>query len=308
MRVAIFGIGAMGSLFAARLSPCAQVSMIGRWPEQLSALQSDGLCLYTANGARYIAPDDLRATDDPTSLAPVDVALVLTKSSSTVRAARQAAGILAPHGLIVTLQNGIGNLQVIANEAGSEQATLGITSQGASMLKAGVVRYAGPGPTYLATRSEIEFQVQELAALFNRAGFETQVAHNVDGLLWGKLAVNAGINALTAIMRVKNGALLENEWSREMMAEAAREAATVAEAQGIKLPYDDAVQRVETVADMTAANRSSMLQDVLRGATTEIETINGAVMRTGQRLGVPTPVNAMLYRMVKAIEELGKVK
>ena len=101
-----------------------------------------------------------------------------------------------------------------------------------------------------------------------------------------------------------NGALLDSDWSRDLMIAAARETAAVAAARGIPLPYEDAGERVVEVARVTGPNRSSMLQDVLRGALTEVETINGAVMREGERLDVPTPVNAMLYRMVKAIEGL----
>ena len=302
MQVAIFGVGAMGCLFGAKLSPHANVTLVGRWPEQLAALRRDGLRLLTADSEQQVS---LRATDDPAALAPVDVALILTKSAGTRRAARQTAGVLSPHGLAVTLQNGIGNLEVIAAEVGPERATPGVTSQGAAVLAPGVVRHAGPGPTHLAIRPEIATQVEELAALFDQAGLETHVTEDVNSLVWGKLAINAGINALTAILRVPNSALLESEWARGLMAEAACETAAVAAAQGIALPYDDPVERVETVARLTAANRSSMLQDVLRGAITEVETINGAVTREGERLGVPTPVNATLYRLVKAIEQLG---
>jgi len=304
MRVAIFGVGAMGSLFGAKLSPHADVTLVGRWPEQLAALNNEGLLLQTSNGERRVP---LRATDDPSSLAPVDTALILTKSAGTPRAARQAAGVLTGDGLAVTLQNGIGNLETIAAEVGPERATLGVTAQGAAVLAPGVVRHAGPGPTHLAIRPEIAGQVEEVASLFEEAGLETHVTSSVESLVWGKLAVNAGINALTAILRVPNGALLESGWSRELMREAARETAAVAAALGVALPYDDPVERVETVARMTAPNRSSMLQDVLRGTTTEIETINGAVVREGERLGVPTPVNAMLYRLVKAVEEIMQV-
>jgi 2-dehydropantoate 2-reductase len=304
MRVAIFGVGAMGSLFGAKLSPHADVMLVGRWPEQLAALNGEGLLLHTANGEQRVP---LRATDDPSALAPVDTALILTKSAGTQRAARQAAEVLAGDGLAVTLQNGIGNLETIAAEVGPERATLGVTAQGAAVLAPGVVRHAGPGPTHLAIRPEIARQVEEVASLFEGAGLETHVTDSVESLVWGKLAVNAGINALTAILRVPNGALLESDWSRELMREAARETAAVAAVLGVTLPYDDPVERVETVARMTAANRSSMLQDVLRGSTTEIETINGAVVREGERVGVPTPVNVMLYRLIKAIEEVERV-
>jgi 2-dehydropantoate 2-reductase len=301
--VVIFGVGAMGCLFGAKLSPHAEVTLVGHWADQMRALNADGLRLQTADGEERHA---LRATDDPSQLAPADLALILVKAAGTEQAARDAARVLKPDGLALTLQNGLGNLEVIARHVGQERAALGVTIQGAAVLEPGLVRHAGSGPTTLATRPEIETQIEATAALFRRAGLETHVAADVDGLVWGKLAVNAGINAPTAILRVTNGALLDSSWSRDLMIEAARETAAVAAALEIALPYEDAGARVVEVARVTGPNRSSMLQDVLRGAPTEVETINGAVMREGERLGVPTPVNAMLYRMVKAIEGLAQ--
>lgn len=300
MRIGVFGIGAMGCLFGARLHPYATVTLIGHWQEQIQNLNSRGLRLIRADGEDEQIP--LRATSDSSSVGEVDLALILVKAAGTAHAAQDAARILAPSGLALTLQNGLGNFDVLAQHIGQEHVALGVTAQGATVLELGVLRHAGEGATHLATRREIAAQVEEVAALFVRAGFETHVTENLDSLMWGKLAINAGINALTALLRVPNGALLESEWTRTLMAEAACEAARVAEAQSIELPFTDPTTQVEAVARMTATNRSSMLQDVLRGGPTEIETINGAIVREGERLGVPTPVNRMLYYLVKAGE------
>lgn len=300
MRVAIFGVGAMGCLFGARLTPHADVTLIGHWPEQLAALRRAPLQIILPEGREEHLK--LRATDDPGSVGPVDVALILTKSAGTEVAARNAARILRPDGIAVTLQNGIGNLEIIARHVGEGRAALGVTAQGATIIEPGVLRYGGTGTTHLATRPEIDSQVQALAALFEQAGLEAKVTEDVGGLVWGKLAINAGINPLTALLRVPNGVLTEVAWARQLMHEAAREVAAVAAAQGIALPFEDAAARTEEVARLTAHNRSSMLQDVLRGAETEIEVICGAVMRRGEELGIPTPVNATLYRLVRALE------
>ena len=289
----------MGCLFGARLNPHADVALIGQWPEQIKALQNKPLQIIGSS----VPSVQLSATDEPTSLAPVDLALVLTKSAKTEHAAVQAASILKPDGIALTLQNGIGNLEIIAEQVGANRAALGVTAMGASMDGPGVLRLGGQGVTHLATHPEIDQQIQAIAALFVRAGFETDVAEDVSGLVWGKLAINAGINPLTAILRVRNGVLAESEWARGLMHDAAREVEAVAKVQGIRLPFDDAASRSEEVARLTAANRSSMLQDVSRGASTEIEVICGAVTCKGEALGVPTPVNTLLYRLVKVIEE-----
>jgi 2-dehydropantoate 2-reductase len=301
MRITIFGVGAMACLFGSRLAPQAEVALVGHWRAQIEALNRAPLRIVYPDGRQERV--SLRATDDPESLPPADVALILTKSRSTEIAARGAALILKPDGLAITLQNGIGNLEIIAAQVGAGRATLGVTAQGAALAGPGELRYGGAGRTHLATRPEIEGRVRAAADLFNHCGLETEVAPDVDPLVWGKLAVNAGINPLTALLRAPNGALVESTWAREIMRAAADEVAALAAAQGIPLPFESAAEHCEEVARLTAHNRSSMLQDALRGVETEIEAICGAVVRKGEELGVPTPVNAALYRMVKALEE-----
>jgi 2-dehydropantoate 2-reductase len=152
------------------------------------------------------------------------------------------------------------------------------------------------GPTYIAPHPRLE----TLVDLLETAGFEVHAASDLLSLMWGKLVVNTGINALTALLEVRNGKLLEGTHARSLMNTAAMETARVAEAQGIKLPYDDPTQEVEAVARRTAENESSMLQDIRRGAPTEVDAINGAVVREGDRLGVPAPVNRTLWNLVRA--------
>jgi 2-dehydropantoate 2-reductase len=132
---------------------------------------------------------------------------------------------------------------------------------------------------------------------------KSQVTADIDGLVWGKIIVNAAINPLTAILRVPNGALVESEDLIGLMKAAALEAAAIAKAVGITLPFSDPVERVKQVAAMTATNHSSMLQDVLGQRPTEIDAINGKIVEQGQALGIPTPVNAMLTSLMRAIEK-----
>jgi 2-dehydropantoate 2-reductase len=144
-----------------------------------------------------------------------------------------------------------------------------------------------------------------VAEVFQRAGLsaETVPDEAAEGLLWGKLAVNCGINALTALLRVPNGELLRRPEARALMEAAADECARVARARGIALPYADAGVQARRVADSTASNRSSMFQDILRGAPTEVDAINGAVAQAGAALGVPTPINETLWRLVRALAD-----
>jgi 2-dehydropantoate 2-reductase len=301
MRLAIFGVGAMGCLFGAHLTPHADVTLIGHWPEQIAALRRAPLRFFTSKGETRVW---LRATTDPASVAPVNAALILIKAPKTERAAQAAAQILLPDGIAITLQNGIGNLEVLARSVGADRAGLGVTTLGANTAGPGVLHFGGSGITHLATHPGIDTHIHELAALLNRARLETHVIDDVSGLVWGKLAINAGINPLSALLGVSNGALCESEWAREMMRAAADEVAAVAAAQGIALPFESAADRAEEVARLTAQNRSSMLQDMARGVTTEIDAICGAVVRIAETTNVETPVNRVLYALVKAAEDV----
>lgn len=301
LNIAIFGVGAMGCLFGSRLSDLAHVTLIGNWAEQIETVRRNGLTITAADGRQ--TQHSLYLTNNLADVPPADIALILVKSHQTARAARQAAPVLKPDGLAITLQNGLGNLEIVAQAVGPRRAGLGITAQGATMLAPGHLYHAGQGPTHLAKIPGYHGnRLTEVVALFNTAGLETTLVDNADSLVWGKLAINAGINPLTALLEVPNGRLAEDENLRQMMAAAANEVAQVAAAQGIHLPYTDAARRAAEVSKATASNRSSMLQDVSRAAPTEIDAISGAVVRFGQRLGIPTPVNEFLLRRVKAKE------
>jgi 2-dehydropantoate 2-reductase len=205
---------------------------------------------------------------------------------------------------------------------GAARVAVGVTFEGATLLGPGEVRHAGRGPTLVGAcpengltpqpplptadrgRQERGSEADRLAAfadLLCRAGFDARVVTDIEGVLWGKAIVNAAINPLTALWRVPNGELLANADRRALLVGLAKEATAVATARGITLPYPDPVARVEEVCRATAANRSSMLQDVERGRPTEIDSINGVIVAEGRRLGVPTPVNETVWRLVRGL-------
>lgn len=306
LNLTILGSGALANLFGARLAPYAHVILLGSWAAGLQAIGGQGIVIETNNGPQLVT--GIRATSNPGDVPAAQVVLVLVKSWQTVRAAAHAQQVLAPDGIVVTLQNGLGNREVLAGALGVERVTLGVTTQGAALLDPGHIRYAGGGDTTLgrlpasATPAAAN-RLQVLAELLNTAGLPTHLTDNIEVLLWGKLVVNAGINPITALLRVPNGSLLEHPLVESLMVAAAEECAAVAQAQGIELPFE-AAERVREVARLTAINRSSMLQDVLRGAPTEIEAINGAVVAAGEAAGVPVSVNAMLVRLIRGVVAL----
>ncbi|MCS7221824.1 MAG: 2-dehydropantoate 2-reductase [Anaerolineae bacterium] len=298
MRVVILGTGALGCLFAARLSFHAEVWMLGTWAEGVAAVQRDGIHVEEPDHPWFAT---VRATDDPAAVAAADVAMVLVKSYQTERAASWAAQVLACDGLAVTLQNGLDNGPRVAAAVGEERTAIGVTFEGATLLGPGHVRHAGCGPTYISAPPAAMGRLIAFVSLLQEAGFDAHVTSEVEGMLWGKAVVNAAINPLTALWRVPNGELLANQDRRALLAALAQEAAAVATARRVTLPFDDPVARVEAVCRATAANRSSMLQDVDRGRPTEIDSINGIIVAEGRRWGISTPVNEVIWRLVRGL-------
>jgi len=301
LKIAIIGAGAMGSLFGSMLSKVSEVSLIDINHDHVEAIRKNGLKVENMDGSS--STFNLMITNRPEELSHrVELAIVFTKSCNTRDAAYTARAILDPGGTALTLQNGIGNLEVIHDVLGPENALAGVTSHGGTFLGPGFVRHAGIGPTHIADMPSKKTLIQNIARIFNAAGIETSLSDNVNSLIWGKLIINVGINALTAICRVPNGVIGKTSECIDIMKDAVSEAVAVADALGVTLPYDDPVAQVKKVCDATAANQASMLQDILKGARTEIGAINGAIVDKAEALKISTPVNRFLYRIIKAIE------
>jgi 2-dehydropantoate 2-reductase len=287
----------MGCLFGAKLAPFAEIKMLGTWRDGVDAIREHGIHLSSSDGDHFIR---VFVTDRLEDIGDTDAAIIARKAWQTVTAAQQVAQILGPQGIALTMQNGLGNLEVLQQHVGEARAALGVTTQGSTLIGPGHLRYAGGGPTSIGVTKQTRACLQEIADLFSHAGFETHLAEDVQGLLWGKLAVNCGINALTALLHVQNGELLTRHDAEELMVRSAQECYDVALGLGIKMPYDDPVEQVRSVAEKTALNYSSMFQDRERLAPTEIEAINGAVVKEGRRIGIPTPTNELLWHLVRA--------
>ena len=288
MQVTFWGTGAMACFFAARfaLSGVARITMLGTWAEAIHAIRRNGICIDDSKGTR-IADVDAEFYDAPVPRA--DLAIVLVKSWQTPRVAGLLEKNLKPGGAALSLQNGLGNMEALGG-----RAFTGVTFEGATLVCPGHVAHHGSGTTFIAAPEPV-------VELFGRAGFDACICapEKAESLIWGKLAVNCGINALTALYGVKNGELLKRRSVAALMEKAALECAAVARARGVELPYADPAAEVRETALRTAGNMSSMLMDVLRGAPTECDAINGAVTREGKKLGIPVPVNEALWRAVR---------
>ncbi|MEF8815049.1 MAG: 2-dehydropantoate 2-reductase [Halovenus sp.] len=289
MDICVFGAGSLGSLVGGLLAREHTVTLVGREPH-VSAVDRDGL---RVTGEIELAVEPAARTDPPDA---ADLAVVTVKSFDTPDAARALAGTRLD--CVLSLQNGMGNEQQLASTL-SPPVLAGTCTYGARLVEPGVVECTGVGEIALGPREGGTMPIADrVGAAVDRAGLAVTVAEDMPRRVWEKLAVNAAINPTTALARVPNGALVSGPL-RETTAAAARETARVARSRGIELGDDRATQGALAVAETTAANTSSMHQDVLAGTRTEIDAINGYVV---ERATAPVPVNRTLTGLVRAWE------
>jgi 2-dehydropantoate 2-reductase len=320
MRIAIIGAGALGSLFAALLASQSrqdEIWLVGSASTQthLDLIKAYGLRVElapnvlanrTGEQAEWLV-ENLHVTANAAEAYPADLALILVKSYRSPEAAVQAKTLLAPGKVALTLQNGLDNLAKLAKEVGSERAVQGVTSLGAALSDPGILRWSGLGSVSLGLTSQLDNSARQIlldfAARLSALNLAVTITENIDGLVWGKLIINCAINPLGALLNIPNGEILHRPDALEIMEAAAREATAVAEGLGIILPYpyETSTTQVRQVAQQTATNINSMLSDVRRNRPTEIDSINGAVAREGQRIAVPTPINWTLTRLIKGL-------
>lgn len=303
MNITMLGAGAMGSVFGGLLAEAGHdVWLLDIWQEHVRQITAQGLWIEGVSGTRSIT--NIHATDNPSEVGKPDIVFVFVKSTVTDAAIQQARQIFRPDTLVVTLQNGLGNIEKIGSVVNADRIIAGTTAHGATVLDAGRIRHAGAGATVIGKIDHtVDSEVNALANMLCQAHISTTVSTNIAGIIWDKLLVNVGINALTAITRLHNGRLIEYQETEDILERAVNEALMVARAKEITLSHDDPVSHTKKVCQATAANKSSMLQDVLQKRKTEIEMINGAIVREGQQLGIPTPVNTVLTNLVSVIEK-----
>ena len=298
MKVVVLGSGAMGSLYGGTLAEAGcEVVFVDVWKDHVEAINERGLTIEKPEGEKTIR--GMRAVLKASDAGNADLVIVFVKATATEEAMRGALSLVGERTTVLTLQNGLGNVEKLCCFVQSSNVIAGTTGHGAMLLGPGKIRHAGVGDTVIGeldgSRSE---RIEAIAALLEQAGMASKISTNVLGLIWTKLIVNVGINALTAVTGLKNGRLVDFLETETLMKAAIEEACSVAERKGIILEVDEPFEYTRNVAKKTAENRSSMLQDILAKRPTEITVINGAIVDEGKRLGIPTPVNSLLTDMV----------
>lgn len=303
MRIAIVGAGALGSLFGGLLARSGQEVWLYNpsFAEHMEAIRTHGLLLQVDGEEQHVFLPAYKSVEELPG--PMDLVGIFVKAYDTERAICDSRPLISPRAWVMSLQNGIGIEEVLRLYVPEAQILRGVTAQGATLVGPGVIRWAGRGPTYLgqlgpmtSRRSEID----EIIEVFNRAGIETHYEPNIQLKVWEKLLVNAAINPLTALFDVPNGQLIEDPTLRDILHQVIQEVHPIVAAQiNLNLSLEEAIRRVEEVCRATAKNISSMLQDVRRGKRTEIEFINGAVVKAAEGLGRPVPLNQLLTELIR---------
>ena len=299
--VAVVGPGAMGLLLGGYLAGAGvAVTLVDHRADRACRLSESGIRIRGVRGEHHVR---LPVLADTSELGEQDLVIFCTKAYDTARAAAQHRSMVGPDTLLLTLQNGLGNVEALS-ALGIGHVLAGTTAQGANLQGRGLVHHAGEGKTVIGDPAgEVGEEVRRAAAVLGRAGLQADLTDQVETALWSKVVINVGINALTALLRVRNGVLLESRAAVALMEAAVHEALAVAGAAGVVLDSEGLPDRVKEVARLTGANRSSMFSDVSTSRQTEIGQINGQVVARGEALGIPTPVNRSLTLLVKATEE-----
>jgi len=296
------GTGAVGGYFGARLAHAGHEVWFITRGERLKALRTSGLRVESIAGELQLAP--IRATGDTSGIGPVDLVLFTVKSTDTREAAEAVRPMVKAHTTVLALQNGVDNEAVLEEVLGEGPVLPGVAVVGVDMPEPGLVRHTNNGSITLGEVSGEETRrAREVRDALEAAGIPTRISSDIRSVKWRKLIWNAAFNPLTALTGARVLQLIEDDDSRSLAEAAMREAIAVGDALGHKVRDYDMARATQRDPDW-ARSKTSMLQDMERGRPTEIEALTGAVVRYGERTGVPTPVCTTLLRLVRAKETI----
>jgi len=305
-QIAVLGAGAVGCYFGGMLARAgAPVTLIGR-PARVEAITRHGLFFDGLHFRQRIA---ISASTEVSAVRDAEIVLFCVKTLDTEEAAKSLAPHLAPGAAVISLQNGVDNVPRI-RAAAQIDAFAAVVYVAAAMTAPGRVKHSGRGDLILGDLprrgkedGDRQSQLLSIATLFERASVPCRVSENVEGELWMKMIINCTYNPVSALGRAQYYRAARNRWTRAVMVKVIEEAVGVARASGVRLPEVNMVETVLKIAESMAYATSSTAQDLARGKRTEIDSLNGYLVRRGAELGIPTPVNQTLHALVKLLEE-----
>jgi 2-dehydropantoate 2-reductase len=302
MKIAVVGVGAMGSVYAGLLGTSGnEVWAVDPWAEHIEAIRDHGLRIEGASGDRVVR---LAATSDPADAGIVDLVVIATKAMQVQAAAEGAQALVGPETVVLTIQNGLGSADIVARVLGEERVVIGVAGGfGASIVAPGHAHHHGLELVRLGERAgPVTHRVERIADVWRNAGFTVRTYDDVERLVWEKLVCNVCFSGPATVLAATIGQVLDDPDAWSVASACAVEANEVAVASGIALEFDDPVTYVRAFGERIRGARPSMLLDRLAGRPCEIDVINGAIPPRAALVGLEAPANATVTALVKALE------
>ncbi len=305
LKVAVLGAGAMGCLFGGLLAEKGlKVTLIDVWKEHIDAINKNGLKMDGFGGDRFIK---ISATNDPKSISPVDVVIVMCKATALEQALTNAKSIVGDKTVLMSFQNGIGHEAIMQNIVGIDKVLGGTTTQASNILGPGHIKNHASLPSWIGEyEGGLSDRVKDIAETFTAHGLETIASDNVKKRKWMKLFALTAVGPLSAIFDMHHTELYvtnkESKLARELGKQIILETRKVAQADGVEVSEDECLEMFLKIVDSNQTNKSSMAFDIQFKRKSEIDFINGSVSKIGKKHGVPTPLNDMLYKIIKVKE------
>lgn len=306
MRIYMIGTGAMGSVYGGLLKKAGNdVTFIDPREDHIARVKRDGIVVEGVRGRHVI---QVPAVTSAAGLPPADFVIIFTDTNATREAAKTAREVLKPEGFALTLQNGIGNVEAITAELGAARVIAGVTMNSGALPEAGRAAYTNAGMTSIGELDgRITQRVQDVAKMLNEAGIETKVVTNPMEEIWTKFVLNCAINSLTAITGLRSGEMYRTPEVDALQSHVLDEILAVVERKGIKLTEPDMRKKIKAHCRVRY-NQPSMMQHVERGQRTEIDSLNGALVREAKALGMAVPYNEAVVAVVKGVEKSRRQK
>jgi 2-dehydropantoate 2-reductase len=298
MNIVIYGAGAIGSLFGAMLSNHNDVFLIGR-KSHVESINKNGLVIKDKTKLKVKINAETKIEKIPFS---PDLLILTVKSYDTESAIIQAKKIIQPNTTVLSLQNGLDNIETLKKHISSEQIIAGVTTHGVTFSEPGMIKHTGIGSTVIGEiDGNITERIKDIENQFNTASIETNISQNILREIWVKAIINSSINPLTTFFKCKNGYLLENPILEKIVEKIVEESTSIANVQGIDLRFEDMINKTKSVIKSTKENYSSMLQSYKKGKKTEIDSINGKIADIGIKNKIKPILNQVLVYSIKSI-------
>jgi len=300
MKITIIGAGAMGGLFATLLSVKNDITVVCADVSSESLLKKKGFAIRKADGS-LLKAKKIRFISDYKKIDPSSLIIICVKAYDTRQVVKSLKSKITGSTYVMTLQNGLGNIELLSKICDKRHMISGVTLQSAFVVGAGLVRHTGNGKTFLCC--EDATTIKEISKIFASCGIKCIPVKDIRSLVWSKLIVNCALNPVVAVAGVKNGDIIKHKDLMEVALIAGEEAKRIAAKLNIKILFNDVRRQIIKICSATSGNINSMLADLSRGKKTEISFLNGALVKEAEKLGIEIPVNKALYELVASLEK-----